>query len=144
MSQQRFTCEQVLKQDAFGSIEKGQFAANNGESVQAIKRVYTKNLWFRPLALVLARNEKKALMRLQGLAAQGGFPLLLQTDRQFHVRSFVEGDSIHRCTEQLSHDFFIECKKLIKAMRKIQDGPCCNVCECHSCNAKQALAKVGL
>lgn len=124
MLQHGFIGERVLKQDAFGRIEKGQFILDNSTRVPAIRRMYTTNHWFRWLALWLARNEKKALMRLQGLAEQGGFPRLLQTNRHFHVRSFIEGESMHRCVDQLSHEFFIECKKLIKAMRKA--GVCNN------------------
>lgn len=28
-----------------------------------------------------------------------------------------------------------------EALESIQNGPCCLVCECHSCNAREVLAK---
>ena len=30
----------------------------------------------------------------------------------------------------------------VEALEKIKEGPCCHGCECHACNAKEALEKI--
>ena len=32
----------------------------------------------------------------------------------------------------------------LKTLTKIEKGPCCEVCECHSCEAKKVMDSVGL
>lgn len=119
-----FVSEIVLKEDIFGQIEKGYYYFNNETRCEAIRRVYSKTFWVWPLTRFLANNEKKALKRLESLAEKGYVPALLADDKQGHVRSFIPGDSMHRCTDKITHDFFTECKYLLKAMRKA--GVCNN------------------
>jgi RIO-like serine/threonine protein kinase len=120
-----FQQQKTLKQDAFGSIEKGIFVSAIGEKIPAIRRMYTANIWLKPLARCLAANEKKALMRLAIVSQKTQqIPQLLQTGKNYHIRSYIEGDSMHRVSSQLSREFFIEAKKLLKTLRRA--GVCNN------------------
>lgn len=111
-----FLCEEVLKSDIFGSIEKGIFTAFDSKPMQAIRRVYSKHFLFRPLSRFFGRNEKRALYRLK---SQGTpyFPELLYTHSDYHVRTYFSGDMIYNQPSAMSAHFFSECKKLLKALR---------------------------
>ena len=54
----KFEVEKMLKSDAFGCIETGHWVNAQGRT-PAIRRRYTKTAWLRPLALILANNEKE-------------------------------------------------------------------------------------
>lgn len=118
-----FQPQQTLKSDAFGCIEKGIFITASGEKILSIKRAYTKNWFFRPLAKYLARNEKRALEKLSPLK-HNTFPQLLEIHKNYHVRSYIEGNSMHKCVEKLSPAYFSQAKKILIAMRKA--GVCNN------------------
>ena len=111
-----FEYEKTLKKDAFGSIEKGTYTQNN-QTVPAIRRVYTKNLWLKPLALTLACNEKRALSRLMPFNSPY-FPQLLETTRGSHTRSFITGDSMHHAQDRLTPELFKESKQLLQTLKK--------------------------
>lgn len=118
-----FQYQQTLKYDAFGRIEKGFFITEQGEALLAIKREYTKNFLLRPLAKFLARNETNAIRKLAVLK-DAAFPQLLAVTADYHVRSYIQGDSMHKCVEKLSPSYFSQAKKLLRRMRKA--GVCNN------------------
>jgi len=106
-----FQVEAVLKSDAFGRIEKGLF-----EGQAAIKRVYTTNILLRPLAKLLAHNELKALKALNGVG--GYFPFILEHNKNYHIRAYIEGKSMHHDAERISAKYFTQAKRLLRIMRK--------------------------
>lgn len=123
MTDTNFELIRQLKYDAFGSIDEGYYLASNGEKIHAIRRNYPNNPFFLLIAGYLARNERKALERLMPLQ-NPSLPTLLHSGRGYHIRSFIAGNSMHRCPERLTPDFFLEAKALIKAMRRA--GVCNN------------------
>ena len=118
-----FDCEQILKKDAYGQIEKGTWHGGNS-SQTAIRRVYTKNPWLRPLAKLLAGNETKSLKRLTALAATGAVPELLEVTRDYHVRSYIEGDVLYRTPKPIPPELFSRAKALLHSLRRA--GVCHN------------------
>ena len=123
MDQPGFHCEKQLKSDALGSIELGYFITETGDKLSAIKRGYATIWWIKPLSYYLARNERRAIFRLNGLLPNS-FPQILQSGHRFHIRSFIAGDSMHHCPERLSPAFWHEAKHMIKTMRRV--GVCNN------------------
>ena len=111
-----FQYESTLKSDAFGKIEKGMLITDD-TSTPAIRRVYTRNPWITPLARLLARNEKRALGRLMPLKSPY-FPTLLEVGRHSHVRSFIQGDSMHRANDRLTPDFFKSSRHLLLTLKR--------------------------
>ena len=126
----RFETEKVLKRDIFGQIEVGVWH-EDGKSEPAIRRLYTKNPIARPVALILANNEKNALTKLAPLAkATGQIPALLGRGRDFHVRGFIEAEVLSKIKEPLTVEFYNEAKAILRVMRR--QGVC------HNDLAKQA------
>ncbi|MBI4532599.1 MAG: serine/threonine protein kinase [Candidatus Melainabacteria bacterium] len=119
----QFTCEQMLKSDAFGRIEKGIWY-HNGTAVQAIRRVYTQNIWRKPLARWLANNEKTALCKLAHLAELGYVPRVLATTDNYHIRSFMEAEVLYRTNRPVPRKFFLEARRVLHNMR--HSGVCHN------------------
>lgn len=117
MQEPQFQSEKQLKSDVFGSIEQGVFVNALGEKQAAIKRTYTRNPVFRPVALLLARNERNALKRLAALSALQ-VPKLLHAEKSFHLRSFIQGCSMHHLKTPLQPVFFSAAKTLVTDMRK--------------------------
>ena len=111
-----FQYETTLKSDAFGKIEKGLFIDDNNQT-PAIRRVYTKNILIKPLALLLARNEKKALSRLMPLNSPY-FPKLLSINSGSHVRSYIAGESMHHAQERLTPSLFKDSLHLLQTLKK--------------------------
>lgn len=118
MNQSLFRKHSLLKYDAFGSIEKGYYC-ENGREILAIRRLYTTNIWLRPLAKFLVRNEKKALKKLEVLKLTDQLPTLLREHPDFHIRSYLECVRIYESHDPLTENFFREAKKLIRKMRRI-------------------------
>ncbi|MBA2711049.1 MAG: hypothetical protein H0U57_10720 [Tatlockia sp.] len=112
-----FIPNKQLKSDAFGSIEQGIFITELGISIPAIKRNYSKNKFFRPLALYLATKEKKAL-EILAKANHPSLPKLLKLSKHYHIRSFIPGESMHRCPDKLSPEYFKRSKQLLTTMRR--------------------------
>ena len=126
----RFETEKVLKRDIFGQIEVGVWH-EDGKSEPAIRRLYTKNPIARPVALILANNEKNALTKLAPLAkATGQIPALLGRGRDFHVRGFIDAEVLSKIKEPLTVEFYNEAKAILRVMRR--QGVC------HNDLAKQA------
>jgi tRNA A-37 threonylcarbamoyl transferase component Bud32 len=119
----RFDCEQILKKDAYGQVERGKWYGEQGP-VTAIRRVYTRNPALRPMAKFLASNEVKSLQRLSALAATGQVPDLLEVTADYHVRSYIEGEVLYRCAKPLPPELFKHAKSLLKNLRKA--GVCHN------------------
>lgn len=112
-----FVLKGILKSDIFGHIERGSFTQGD-TTLDCIKRVYTKNLLVRPLAKFLAKNEKRALEKLQALK-NPSIPELLETHKDYHIRSYIHGDVLHRSLDRLSPLFFSEGKKILISMRRL-------------------------
>ena len=126
----QFEVETVLKRDVFGQIEKGNWVEGETSS-PAIRRLYTKNLFTRPLAKLLAHNEKRALEKLAPLAeTTGQVPTLLGKTSDYHIRGFIEADVLSKIKEPLTEDFYTSAKELLRVMRR--NGVC------HNDLAKQA------
>ena len=82
----RHTC--FLKADFFSRSDKGTYLVD-GVAVAAVRRdVGYARWWARPLALALARRERRALRRLDGLP---GTPELLLDTRWTIIRTWIEG-----------------------------------------------------
>lgn len=125
-----FETEQVLKRDVFGQIEKGHWV-DDGSKVPAIRRLYTKNVVTRPLAKLLAHNEKTALEKLAPLAeSTGQVPRLLGKTRDYHIRGFIEAEVLSKIQEPLTEEFYGDAKELLRVMRRYG--------VCHNDLAKQA------
>jgi RIO-like serine/threonine protein kinase len=119
----KFECEQILKKDAYGQVERGLWYGAK-EPVAAIRRVYTTNPQFRPIAKLLAGNETKSLKKLSGLAASGRVPELLEVTRDYHIRSFIEGEVLYRAQQPLPPEYFSHAKVLLRELRRA--GVCHN------------------
>lgn len=115
-----FQSEKILKSDAFGSIEKGQFIIAPGHpALPAIKRCYTSHWLWGNIGRWLARKEKKAIQRLQDrLPHDAAFPKLLQVAENYHVRSFIAGQSLHHCDRPIPASYFKDSKALLRQMRR--------------------------
>lgn len=121
----KFVVDKIIKQDTLGSIEKGIFI-DNGIAVTAIKRTYSNAKWWaKPLAQLLAHNEKKALLQLQQLAKQAkpSVPKILYAKKGYIVRSFIDASFLSEI-KPTDPNFYIQAKTLIKDMRKL--GVCNN------------------
>ena len=118
-----FHCITVLKSDIFGSIERGFLNTEDGKKFEAIKRVYSPNRLLRPLTRLLAKNEIKALKKLQDTSPSPYFPTLLSVDKKSHIRSYIQGQSIYKSPNALTNDYFQECKKLLQ---HLYDAGICN------------------
>ena len=126
----QFEVETVLKRDVFGQIEKGIWVEGDA-SYPAIRRLYTKNLIARPVAKILAHNEKQALEKLVSLAqTTNQVPKLLGKTRDYHIRGFIEADVLSKIQEPLTEEFYTSAKELLRVMRR--NGVC------HNDLAKQA------
>ncbi len=112
-----FSSHRTLKSDAFGSIEQGVFLTENNDSVPAIKRTYNAHKFCKPIALYLAFKEKKALKILAN-ANHPSLPKLLDEKEGYHIRSFIPGESMHRCPEKLNAEYFKRSKQLLLTMRQ--------------------------
>lgn len=120
----KFETEKMLKSDAFGCIETGHWVNAQGRT-PAIRRKYTSTLWLRPLALLLASNEKRALRKLGSLAGAGQVPQLLAVDKNYHVRSFIEAEVLYRMDKTaMPRQFYQDGMELIRKMRRF--GVCNN------------------
>lgn len=119
----RFESEQILKKDAYGQVEKGTFH-RDGVAISAIRRVYTKNPVLRPIALMLANNEKNSLSQLAELASSGQIPELLEVTKDYHIRSYIEGDVLYRAGKPLPPEMFKNAKTLLRSLRRA--GVCHN------------------
>lgn len=113
----KFISHKQLKSDAFGSIEQGVFFTETGLSIPAIKRNYSIHKLYRPLALYLANKEKNAL-KILAKANHPSLPKLLALNQNYHIRSFIPGESMHRCPERLSPNYFKRSKQLLLIMRR--------------------------
>lgn len=120
----KFETQKVLKSDAFGQIETGHWVNAQGRT-PAIRRHYTKTMWLRPLALLLASNEKRALRKLGALATAGQVPQLLAVDKDYHVRSFIDAEVLYRMDKTaMPRQFYQDGMELIRKMRRF--GVCNN------------------
>lgn len=120
----KFEVEKQLKSDAFGCIEIGHWVNAQGHT-PAIRRKYTKVAWLRPIALILANNEKRALRKLGALASAGQVPQLLAVDPDFHIRSFIDAEVLYRMDKQaMPRQFYQDGMELIRKMRRY--GVCNN------------------
>lgn len=119
-----FHCSDILKHDAFGTIEKGYLQFSDGNQITAIRRVYSTNRVLKPLTRLLANNEIRALKRLQQTSPSPYFPRLLANDKNSHLRSYIEGDSMHKVVDELSDDYFKECHRLLEHL--VQHSICNN------------------
>ena len=73
----------------------------------------------RPIALILANNEKRALRKLGALASAGQVPQLLAVDPDFHIRSFIEAEVLYRMDKQaMPRQFYQDGMELIRKMRR--------------------------
>lgn len=130
MAQAVFETEQVIKRDVFGQIERGRWI-DGDSNVPAIRRLYTTNMVTRPLAKLLAHNEKNALEKLAPLAnSTGQIPKLLGKTRDYHIRGFIEAEVLSKIEEPLTEEFYGDAKALLRVMRR--NGVC------HNDLAKQA------
>ena len=130
LTEAKFIVDKVLKRDIFGQIEVGQWV-EDGQSAPAIRRLYTRNLIARPVAELLAHNEKTALTKLAPLAeTTGQVPRLLGKSRDFHIRGFIDAQVLSKIKEPLDEDFYRDAKELLRVMRRYG--------VCHNDLAKQA------
>jgi hypothetical protein len=112
-----FTYQTTLKNDAFGAIEKGLFKTASGMEVLAIKRIYSQKIFLRGISKLLGWNECRALKKLMPLHLPY-FPDLLFKHKDYHIREFLKGDAIYRCTDYLTPEYFKHCKDLLRCMRR--------------------------
>lgn len=130
MAEAGFIVEKVLKRDVFGQIEVGQWVEGE-KATPAIRRMYTKNPVTRPLAKLLAHNEKRALTKLAPLAeSTGQVPTLLGKTKDYHIRGFIEAQVLSKIKEPLTDDFYTSAHQLLRVMRRYG--------VCHNDLAKQA------
>ncbi len=113
-----FIAQAILKQDAFGMIEQGLFVTGDDQSLwlPAIKRSYSSNPYLKPLAVYLAKNEKKALKKFTHLSIHT-LPKLLCESKHYHIRTYIPGHSMHRVPEKMSRLYFKKSKELLRILR---------------------------
>ena len=80
--------EKILKRDLFGEVALG----NEGGVAVVIRRSAGARWWIRWLARALLRREAEVLAALDGIE---GVPQLLRYERDFLVRSFIDGAPLH-------------------------------------------------
>jgi len=84
-----WTHERFLKADFFSRSDAGTFDVD-GRQVEAVRRdIGYARWWTRPLAVLLANRERRALRRLVGVADT---PDLLFESRRFIIRSWIAGE----------------------------------------------------
>lgn len=93
----------VLKRDVFSTVERGRFAAQDGEQDAVLRRLDTVPWWSFPLALHLFRRERKALAAANDLDAG---PKLLYGGERYLVRSFIDGVALHIAKPQGERAYF--------------------------------------
>jgi hypothetical protein len=93
----------VLKRDIFSTIERGRFLTDAGEVDAVLRRLDQVPAWNRALAFLLFRRERRALARIDQL---GIAPPLLFAGRNFLVRGWIDGVSLHIAKPHGNVDFF--------------------------------------
>lgn len=83
-----FRHEHFLKADFFSRSDLGAYPEGRGEIAAVRRDVTFARFWTMPLALHLARRERRALRRIAGMA---DVPLLVYSSPFFTVRGWIEG-----------------------------------------------------
>ena len=106
--------EMFLKADFFSRTDKGCFTVN-GSEVPAVRRdVRYARWWTRPLAVLLADRERRALRRLLGVPHT---PDLLLDARWTIVRSWIDGVPL-REAQPRDPAFYSSARRLLAALRR--------------------------
>lgn len=108
-----FVNEVTFKRDIFSETHSGHFA--DAPDVRIIRRIVTRTpLWSRPLALLLAWREKRALRALAGIP---GVPQLISVDRDGLFRSWTEGAPLHLARPS-DAAWYIDAHRLLRRLRR--------------------------
>lgn len=120
----KFIRHKIIKKDGWGHIAIGEFI-DDDKSCTAIKRsCFSAKWWLKPIARVLAHNEKKALFQLEGLSEDYiAVPKILESGKGYHIRSFVEATPMY-VEPPTDPKYYSRAKKLLRDMRKL--GVCSN------------------
>lgn len=103
----------VLKRDAFSETVSGHFQGQPDQRI-AYRNLENLPLWSRPIALLLARREARALRAVQGIE---GCPVLLRADRRGILRLWSEGTPLH-LAKPSDAAFYRDAKRLLRQMRR--------------------------
>jgi predicted Ser/Thr protein kinase len=101
---------ETLKRGSLGDVQCREFA---GRTV-AVREFATARFGCRWLARRLARREADTLRRLDGLE---GIPEFIALDRDRLVRSFIDGEAMHRA-RPASPDYFRNGLRLLRQMHR--------------------------
>lgn len=100
----------TLKRGSLGDLVRGDYA---GRPV-AVREFGTARFGCGWLARRLARREARALGRLRGIE---GVPALISLDPGRLVRSFIEGEAMHRARPE-SRDYFRNALRLLRQLHR--------------------------
>ena len=104
----------LLKKDLFGVIERG-VANVDGVAVPAVRRhLALAPVLLRPVARLLARREARAMERLSRVH---GVPHLIARHRDFHLRTWIDGEPLNRAGAA-DPAYFAEALSLLKAIHR--------------------------
>lgn len=103
----------VLKRDAFSETVSGHFQGQPDQRI-AYRNLEDLPLWSRPIALLLARREARALRAVQGIE---GCPVLVRADRRGILRLWSEGTPLH-LAKPSDATFYRDAKRLLRQMRR--------------------------
>jgi predicted Ser/Thr protein kinase len=101
---------EALKRGSLGDVVRREYAGR----MAAVREFGTARFGCRWLARRLARREARALARLSGLA---GVPELIALERDRLIRSFLDGEAMHRARPD-SREYFREALRLLRQLHR--------------------------
>jgi hypothetical protein len=110
----------VLKRDVFSTVERGIFLADGNRTEAVLRRIDQVPWWSVPLARLLFRRERRALVVAGPL---GIAPALLFAGHRTLVRGWIEGVSLHIARPTGDRRYFLSAKA---ALRKLHRAGICH------------------
>lgn len=99
-----------------GSIESGAFEHESQGSIPAVRRAMSEApFWARPVAWILARRERNALIALSGEAR---VPALLEWRGSHLLRSYIEGQPLHEA-RPTDPRFYDDARRLLRRIHRL-------------------------
>jgi predicted Ser/Thr protein kinase len=106
----------VLKQDVFSTVERGRFAAANGEVDAVLRRLDSVPWWSFILARHLFRRERRALAVVTPLKIA---PELLYGGSHYLVRGFIDGVALHVARPKGDRAYFRSAREALRRLHRL-------------------------
>lgn len=110
------SAEKILKRDLFGEVT----LQTRDEEPVIVRDTTRAAWWLRWLARALLRREARSLAVLEGL---DGVPEVLRQERNILVRSYIEGEQLHRVKPR-DPAWFVSAARLLRRLHRA--GVCHN------------------